>query len=116
YQGVAITDVFASSVAGLDASMIQRPGFNPDQVASEVTELVNQGGMESLTDVILIAISAFVFAGILTVSVALDVVINNLMKIVKRTGDLLLATVLSCITMALVTGNSYLSIIVPGEI
>src|SRR5699024_1139589 len=36
--------------------------------------------------------------------------------VVKRTGDLILATVLSCITMALVTGNSYLSIIVPGEI
>lgn len=116
YQGVAITDVFASSVAGFDASMIQRPGFYPDQVPSEVTELVNQGGMESMTDVILIAFSAFVFAGILTVSGALDVIIKNLMKIVKRTGDLVLATVLSCITMALVTGNSYLSIIVPGEI
>src|SRR5699024_1857131 len=47
---------------------------------------------------------------------SLDVIINALMKVVKRTGDLILATVLSCITMALVTGNSYLSIIVPGEI
>ncbi|HLR37460.1 MAG TPA: Na+/H+ antiporter NhaC family protein, partial [Chitinophagaceae bacterium] len=29
---------------------------------------------------------------------------------------LIASTVISCITMALVTGNSYLSIIVPGEI
>src|SRR5699024_6544418 len=116
YQGIAITDVFASSVAGFDASMIQRPGFNPDQVPSEVTELVNQGGMESMTDVILIAFSAFVFAGILTVSGALDVIIKNLMKIVKRTGDLVLATVLYILVLEVVTGNSYLSIIVPGEI
>src|SRR5699024_9973182 len=47
---------------------------------------------------------------------SLDVIINALMKVVKRTGDLILATLLSCITMALVTGNSYLSFIIPGEI
>lgn len=116
YQGALITDVFASAVSGFDVSMVHRSGFDATNVASEVTELVNQGGMESMTDVILIAFSAFVFAGILTVSGALDVIIKELMKIVKRTGDLVLATVLSCITMAMVTGNSYLSIIVPGEI
>jgi len=116
YQGATVTDVFASAVSGFDISMIQRSGFDAANVTSEVTDLVNQGGMESMTDVILIAFSAFVFAGILTVSGSLDVIINALMKVVKRTGDLILATVLSCITMALVTGNSYLSIIVPGEI
>jgi len=116
YQGATVTDVFASAVSGFDISMIQRSGFDAANVTSEVTDLVNQGGMGSMTDVILIAFSAFVFAGILTVSGSLDVIINALMKVVKRTGDLILATVLSCITMALVTGNSYLSIIVPGEI
>src|SRR5699024_3791118 len=115
YQGALVTDVFASAVSSFDISMIQRSGFDAANVTSEVTDLVNQGGMESMTDVILIAFSAFVFAGILTVSGSLDVIINALMKVVKRTGDLILATVLSCITMALVTGNCYLSIIVPGE-
>src|SRR5699024_10200926 len=116
YQVATVTDVFASAVSVFDISMIQRSGFDAANVTSQVTVLVNQGGMESMTDVILIAFSAFVFAGILTVSGSLDVIINALMKVVKRTGDLILATVLSCITMALVTGNSYLSIIVPGEI
>src|SRR5699024_3340189 len=58
YQGATVTDVFASAVSGFDISMIQRSGFDAANVTSEVTDLVNQGGMESMTDVILIAFSA----------------------------------------------------------
>ena len=116
YQGFSFPDVFASTVTGFDVSMITKEGFNPDAVPAQVTELVTQGGMQSMTSVILIAFSAFAFAGIITKSGALDVIMATLLKIVKRTGDLILSTVISCITMALVTGNSYLSIIVPGEL
>lgn len=116
FQGISIKDIFAATVSGFDVSMIHRQGFSPDHVGSEVTDLVNQGGMESMTSVILIAFSAFAFAGIITKSGCLDVILNVLLSRVKKTGGLVLSTVISCITMALVTGNSYLSIIVPGEI
>lgn len=115
-QGISPVDIFASTVTGFNVSMVNSAGFNPDGVIPEVTRLVNQGGMQSMTGVILIAFSAFIFAGIITKAGILEVIINALLKIVKTTGDLILSTVLSCITMALVTGNSYLSIIVPGEI
>ncbi|WP_200416548.1 Na+/H+ antiporter NhaC [Virgibacillus salexigens] len=115
-QGFSATDIFASTVTGFNVSMINKAGFDPEGVIWEVTRLVNQGGMQSMTGVILIAFSAFIFAGIITKAGALEVIIDALLKIVKRTGDLILSTVISCITMALVTGNSYLSIIVPGEI
>ncbi|MBP1948335.1 Na+/H+ antiporter NhaC [Virgibacillus litoralis] len=115
-QGISPVDIFASTVTGFNVSMVNNAGFNPDGVIPEVTRLVNQGGMQSMTGVILIAFSAFIFAGIITKAGILEVIINALLKIVKTTGDLILSTVLSCITMALVTGNSYLSIIVPGEI
>ena len=36
-------------------------------------------------------------------------------SVAKSTGSLILATVVSCLTMALCTGNSYLSILIPGE-
>lgn len=116
YQGFFITDIFASAVTGFDVSMVNKPGFDAEGVIFEVTRLVNQGGMQSMTSVILIAFSAFAFAGIITKAGALEVIMAALLKIVKRTGDLILSTVASCITMALVTGNSYLSIIVPGEL
>ncbi|MFD1446818.1 Na+/H+ antiporter NhaC [Oceanobacillus profundus] len=116
YQDFAITDIFAATVTGFDVSMINKPDFNAETVIFEVTRLVNQGGMQSMTSVILIAFSAFAFAGIITKAGALEVIMDALLKIVKKTGDLILSTVASCITMALVTGNSYLSIIVPGEL
>ncbi|ASK62434.1 Na+/H+ antiporter NhaC [Virgibacillus phasianinus] len=116
YQGFSLTDIFASVVTGFDVSMVNKPGFDSEGVIFEVTRLVNQGGMQSMTSVILIAFSAFAFAGIITKAGALDVIMDALLKVVKKTGDLILSTVASCITMALVTGNSYLSIIVPGEL
>lgn len=114
-QGFSLKDVFASAVSGFDVSMVNKNGFEASSVIPEVLDLVHQGGMQSMTSVILIAFSAFAFAGIMTKSGALEVIIEYLLKFVKRTGDLILTTVLSCLTMALVTGNSYLSIIVPGE-
>lgn len=115
-QGFKITDIFSSAVSGFNVSMVNRDGFDSSSVIPEVLDLVHQGGMQSMTSVILIAFSAFIFAGIITKSGSLEIIIQTLLKVVKRTGDLILSTVISCITMALVTGNSYLSIIVPGEI
>ncbi len=91
-------------------------GMDISAIPEEVVSLVTQGGMQSMTSVILIAFSAFAFAGIITKAGALEVIMSALLKFVKRTGDLILSTVVSCITMALVTGNSYLSIIVPGDL
>ena len=114
YQGFSFVDVFASTVTGFDVAMVKT--MDPGAIPVEVTDLVTQGGMQSMTSVILIAFSAFAFAGIITKAGALEVIMEALLRVVKRTGDLILSTVVSCITMALVTGNSYLSIIVPGEL
>ena len=115
FQKSTIQDVFLSTVSGFNVDMVTKIQVTENDIMPEVLRLVNQGGMEAMTSVVLIAFAAFVFAGIITTSGSLEVIIEALLKVVKRTGDLILATVLSCMTMALVTGNSYLSIIVPGE-
>lgn len=115
FQKSTIQDVFLSTVSGFSVDMVTKIQVTENNIMPEVLRLVNQGGMEAMTSVVLIAFAAFVFAGIITTSGSLEVIIEALLKVVKRTGDLILATVLSCMTMALVTGNSYLSIIVPGE-
>ena len=45
----------------------------------------------------------------------LEVVLQKILTFAKSTGDLIASTVASCITMGLCTGNSYLSILIPGE-
>lgn len=116
FQKVNLESIFASTVDGFTPDMLEVGSSTLKNLDPQVVELVSQGGMASMTGVILIAFSAFAFAGIMSKSGALETIIRSLLKFVKRTGDLVLSTVVSCLTMAVVTGNSYLSIIVPGEL
>lgn len=111
YQGTAPEDLFTIAVSGFEISYID----NIETAPSDIIELLTQGGLASMTAVLLIAFCAFSFAGIMTAIGALDVIIESLLLIVKKVGDLILATVLSGIIMAVVTGSSYLSIILPAE-
>lgn len=63
----------------------------------------------------LLVFCAFVFAAIMSRAGFLDVVLQKILSVAKSTGALVSATVASCLVMALTTGNSYLSILVPGE-
>ena len=56
------------------------------------------------------------FAGIMSASGMLDVVLEFILEKVKTTVGVILSTILSCFTVAFITGNSYLSILIPGEL
>lgn len=56
------------------------------------------------------------FAGIMSTSGMLDVVLEAILKRVKTTFGVIISTIASCFTVAFVTGNSYLSILIPGEL
>ena len=114
-QGISLGNVLTSTVNGFNVSMISRPGFDPATAAFEVTKLLNRGGMNGIMSTTLLVFCAFCFAGIMSRAGCLEVVLKAILSIAKSTGALVLATVVSCITMALTTGNSYLSILIPGE-
>ena len=116
YQGFAIKDVYVTMVSGFNVSMAQVDGFDPSTVIWEVTRLVNRGGIMSMMGTLLIAYCAFAFAGIVSKAGLLEVLLDRMQKRINSTGTLILSTVMACITMAVVTGSSYLSIIVPGEL
>lgn len=81
-----------------------------------VDTLLSRGGMQQMMDVTLIALCAFAFAGIAQQTGMLDVILERLLRIARTTGRLIAATVSSCILTALMTGSSYLSILLPGEL
>lgn len=114
-QGVSLKDVLSATVSGFDVSMIQRAGFDPAACSAEITKLLNRGGMNSIMSTTLLVFCAFCFAGIMSRAGCLEVVLEKILGAAKSTGALIAATVASCIVMALTTGNSYLSILIPGE-
>lgn len=115
FQGQNLGNVLTCTVSGFNVTMIQKAGFDPATAAFEVTKLLNRGGMNGIMSTTLLVFCAFCFAGIMSKAGCLEVVLQKILSIAKSTGALITATVVSCITMALTTGNSYLSILIPGE-
>lgn len=81
-----------------------------------VDGLLSRGGMGPMMQVTLIVFAAFSFAGIVGRAGFLDVVLGMLLKAARSTGQLLATTVISTVFTALITGSSYLTILLPGEL
>jgi NhaC family Na+:H+ antiporter len=83
---------------------------------SDLNSLLSRGGMLSMMDTLLIALTAFAFAGIMSITRMLETLLDALLKLATTTGKLVMSTSLSCVLVALCTGSSYLSILLPGEL
>ena len=111
-QGFTLKNGFISLIQGFNVSMTGYEG----EASTMVTTLINRGGVVSVTSTTVLVFCAMGFAGIISVSGMLDVVLEELLKRVKTTAGIVLSTIASCFTVAFVTGNSYLSILIPGEL
>jgi NhaC family Na+:H+ antiporter len=106
FQGESINDVAEAAVSGYVA----------DTGDPAVDGLLSRGGMGPMMEVTLIVFAAFSFAGIANRAGLLDVALEHLMRLTRTTGQLIAATVGSTIFTALITGSSYLTILLPGEL
>ncbi len=91
-------------------------GYKSQIGDATVDALLSRGGMLAMMDVTLIAFCAFAFGGIVQKAGMLDVILEHLLKIARTTASLITATVASCLSVALMTGSSFLSILIPGEL
>jgi NhaC family Na+:H+ antiporter len=89
----------------------------PAQTGIEaVDRLLTRGGLMSMMETQLVAFTAFSFGGIMQKTGMLAVILERIMKVAKRVGSLVSVTIGSCVVTALVTGSSYLSVIIPGDL
>ncbi len=111
FQGFSAVDGFVSLVKGFNITMT---GFEGEAIA-DVTKLINRGGVASVTSTTVLIFCAMGFAGIMSVTGMLDTVLHSILGRVKTTAGIIASTIASCVTVALITGSSYLSILLPGE-
>lgn len=105
-QGQAPGEALAAAVTG----------YEPATGSEEMDRLLARGGMRSMMEVTLVILCAFGFAGIMKACGLLDRVLEALLGVVRGLFGLVASTVATGIVTAVVTGSSYLSIIVPGEL
>ncbi|MEC0090364.1 Na+/H+ antiporter NhaC [Paenibacillus macquariensis] len=115
FQGFSIQDVMVSAVGGFNLSMVNVAGFDLATVIPDIPRLLNRGGMNSMMSTLLICFSAIVFAGTISVTKSLDLIINKLMRLVHSTGSLIVTTILVGMSMIGITSNGQISILMPGE-
>ena len=96
------------------ASMVE--GVRIQTGDADVDKLLSRGGMLGMMHVTLRALCAFAFGGIAQSTGMLDVLLERLLKIAHTTGRLITAAVSSSMLVALMTGSSFLSILIPGEL
>ena len=111
-QGFTLTNGLTSLIKGFNVSMTG----TETEVIWEVTRLINRGGVVSVTGTTVLIFCAMGFAGIVSVTGMLDTVLNSILERVRSNTGIILSTIFSCFTMAFVTGSSYLSILIPGEL
>jgi len=90
-------------------------GYGVDTGNEIVNSLVSGGGLDSMMWTISLMLCAMVFGGIMEKTNMLGAIAAGILKFANSTGDLILATLLTCIAMNFVAGDQYLSIVIPGR-
>jgi NhaC family Na+:H+ antiporter len=91
-------------------------GYKASTGLADVDRLLSRGGMQEMMHVTLIAFCAFAFGGIVQRTGMLEVLLQHILRFARTTGRLIASTVAACITTAVITGSSFLSILIPGEL
>jgi len=110
-QGFSLKNGFISVMTGFNVTM---SGVEME-FSKDITKLLNRGGVSSVNSTTILVICAMGFAGIISKTGMLTKVLHTIMARVKSTAGVIISTIGSCLTVAFVTGSSYLSILIPGE-
>ncbi len=99
-----------------DVATAMNTGYVAQTGVEQVDRLISQGGMMSMMEVQLVAFTAFSFGGIMQRTGLLSVILSRVMRFTNKVWSLVLTTIGSSIVVALATGSSYLSMILPGDL
>ncbi|PHM69588.1 Na+/H+ antiporter NhaC [Xenorhabdus kozodoii] len=115
-QGFTLKQGLNALIDGFNLSMFTDQGHNLTGIVSDVPRLLNRGGMFSMMGTILLVFCAFAFAGALTLTGALTIIVNQLLQAVRTTGQLIAATLSATILLTGATCDGKLALLIPAEL
>jgi NhaC family Na+:H+ antiporter len=90
-------------------------GFTLNSGTEVLDNLLSRGGMSSMMGTVALILIAMTVGGVMMKSGMLEAVAVAILKFATNTGNLVLATVATVLTMNIFAGDQYLSIVVPGR-
>ncbi|SMB95156.1 transporter, NhaC family [Desulfonispora thiosulfatigenes DSM 11270] len=116
--GVILGSLFAFVFQGSDMTTIIRVahyGYVSNTGIESVDSLLTNGGLNGMMWALSLVFASLSFAGIMETSGMINAIAEKILVYAKRTGSLILATVLTCFSINIMTGDQYLSIIFTGK-
>ncbi len=105
FQGAGMTEILGAA----------HYGFESSTGIEALDTLLTRGGLNSMLWTVSLIICAMCFGGVMEKTKQLETIAMGLMKFAKSTGSIILTTVVTCIVTNLLTGDQYLSIVLPGR-
>jgi NhaC family Na+:H+ antiporter len=102
--------------SGPDLAGVLISGYRARTGVPDVDSLISRGGLMSMMETQLIAFAAFSFGGIMQRTGLLAVILGSVVRFTRRVWSIVATTVAASIVTAVVTGSSYLSMLIPGEL
>lgn len=104
-----MTDGFKATFSGFNDSMIHQ-----SHISSGVKSLIEQGGMMSMTQILVTIFCGYAFAGIVEKAGCLEVLLTTISKGIHSLGSLICITVICCIALVFAAGVASIVIIMVG--
>lgn len=121
--GMLISSLIAGALALIfqgstikEVASVMNTGYAANTGVAMVDRLISRGGMMSMMEVQLVAFTAFSFSGIMQATGMLDTIFSKIVRFTEKMWSLVATTIGASVLTALITGSSYLSMIVPGEL
>jgi Na+:H+ antiporter, NhaC family len=115
----SVATILACVVQGTDfktAVRVMLEGYVSNTGDSQIDKLLSRGGMEEMVKVSLIVFCSFGLGGVMRKAGMLEVLLDQMLRFAHTRFRLILSAVASSISVSLITGSSFLSILLPGEL
>lgn len=112
--GALMAMVFqGANLGGVIASM--NDGFVSESGIEVIDSLLTRGGLQGMMFTVSLILCAMCFGGVMEKAGFLEAIARSILKFANSTGSLVLATIITIISINILAGDQYLSIVIPGR-
>jgi NhaC family Na+:H+ antiporter len=115
-QSFDASDAVSAAVAGFRPEFLAATGVDPATVGAGLVTLVRRGGLYGMAPTLVLVIAAFLLAGAMQASGAMDFLIRRLVASVRSVFGLVAATMTAGGIMIALTSHALVTVLVIGEI
>ena len=90
-------------------------GFEIHTDNPAVNDLLSRGGMVSMINMVWLVLCSMMMTGVLEKVGYIQKIMNLLIVFISSTGSLIATTMATCMSVNLLTGDQYLSLVLPGQ-